>query len=103
MAFYIINAKPKPNVLELREQIDSGELAQLEPFGETLSCSLRDSRIDRHDRMVWVEEDYCNPPLRMEREAVLDKYFEDIQVEKVQSEEEGWKRISDLPVCWFLV
>ena len=29
----------------------------------------------------------------MERESVLDRYFKDISVEQVDSEEEGWNRI----------
>ena len=29
---------------------------------------------------LWIEEDYCNPPLAMERESVIDRYFEDITV-----------------------
>ena len=103
MVFYLVSAKPKPIVSELWNKIESGAIAELEPFGETLSRSLRDARFDKHDRMVWVEVDYCSPPLKMEREAVLDKYFEDIRFEKVASEEEGWNKISDLPVCWFLV
>ena len=103
MAFFIVSAKPKPHVSELWKEIESGTIAELEPFGETLARGLCDARMDKHDRMVWVEEDYCSPPLRMEKEAVLDKYFEDIQVERISNEEEGWSKISDLPVCWFLV
>jgi hypothetical protein len=98
MAFYLINAKPKSNVLQ--EQIDTGEIAELKPNGKSLVRGVRDARIDKHDRMVWIEEDY-SPSLKMEKETVLD--FEDVQSEKVQSEEEGWKRISNLPLCWFLV
>jgi hypothetical protein len=33
--------------------------------------------------MIWSEEDYCSPPLAMEREAVLDRYFTDIKVEGI--------------------
>jgi hypothetical protein len=47
---------------------------------------------------LWIEEDYCSPPLAMEREAVLDRYFNDITVEKVRSEEEGWKMIGNKPM-----
>ena len=38
---------------------------------------------------MWAEEDYCSPPLAMERESVLDRYFEDIIVEEISSEEDG--------------
>jgi hypothetical protein len=45
---------------------------------------------------VWEEEDNCSPPLAQEREAVLDHYFDDIAVERVEHGE-AWQRISALP------
>jgi hypothetical protein len=45
---------------------------------------------------VWEEEDYCSPPLAQEREAVLDAYFDQIEVEEVD-EGQGWERIESLP------
>jgi hypothetical protein len=33
---------------------------------------------------MWIEEDYCSPPLPMERESVLDQYFNDIEVLRVE-------------------
>ena len=36
----------------------------------------------------------------MEKEAVLDRYFEDIKVEVVPSEMEGWNRIKDKQSFW---
>ena len=36
----------------------------------------------------------------MEREAVLDRYFDDIAVEKVKSEEDGWNMINEKPQLW---
>jgi hypothetical protein len=36
----------------------------------------------------------------MERESVLDRYFNNITVERVESEEEGWNRINDKPMLW---
>jgi len=50
---------------------------------------------------VWVEEDYCRPPLAMERAAVLDAFFDDITiVEEDIDEAAGWSRIDDLPGLW---
>ncbi|MGG6459831.1 MAG: hypothetical protein ACM3JQ_00230 [Candidatus Eiseniibacteriota bacterium] len=51
-------------------------------------------------KMVWVEEDYCSPPLAMEREAVLDRYFTEINVEKIPDEQVGWNKISSLLKAW---
>lgn len=60
-------------------------------FGETLQHGLENAGIDTNTGYaLWVEEDYCSPPLAMERESVLDRYFTDITVERVKSEEDGW-------------
>ena len=47
-----------------------------------------------------MEEDYCSPPLAMERRTVLDRYFDNITVEQVESDEEGWNRIKSRPMFW---
>jgi hypothetical protein len=39
-------------------------------------------------------------PLAMERASVLDRYFDDISVDPVDSEEQGWNRIKDRPALW---
>jgi hypothetical protein len=36
----------------------------------------------------------------MEREGVLDQYFNDISVERVDSEEDAWNSINDKPRLW---
>ena len=96
MALYLVRAKPrgKADLSVLRNEMDSGKIANLEPFGGALQYSLENARIDKGSNYaLWVEEDYCLPPLAMERESVLDRYFEDISVEQVDSEEDGWNRI----------
>lgn len=71
----------------------------MQPFGRALDESLRGARVRGPELAVWEEEDYCRPPLRMEREAVLGDYFEDIEVERVEPGE-GWARINELPSLW---
>ena len=46
---------------------------------------------------MWVEEDYCPPPLAMEKDIFLNKYSDDITVDRVSSETK-WKRIDDIPL-----
>lgn len=99
MALYIVRAKPKHELKELRQELDAGAISKLRPFGEALHYGLDNARVDG-DRAVWVEEDYCSPPLAMERASVLDRYFDDITVESVGSEQEGWDRIEDKPRLW---
>ncbi len=71
----------------------------MRPFGEALDYSLPNARVEPDGWTVWEENDYCDPPLAMERAAVLDKYFADLSVEKVKKGE-GWKRINHLPRLW---
>ena len=74
----------------------------LEPFGRALHHSLMNARVDGAAEVaVWEEEDYCRPPLAMERAAVLDDYFTDLTVESVERGA-GWKAIESLPSLWDL-
>jgi hypothetical protein len=97
MAFYLVTARPRPARLdELRELLGRGEFAALRPFGRTLTSSLRNARLRPDGAAVWEEEDYCSPPLAQEREAVLDRFFDNLEVEPVR-EDAGWRQITDLP------
>jgi hypothetical protein len=104
MALYMVKARPKKELLEdLKKDLSSGKISKMRPFGHTLQYSLENARIDDNenpDYAVWVEEDYCFPPLAMERESVLDQYFNDIEVVRVESEEEGWNMIKEKPSLW---
>jgi hypothetical protein len=103
MTFYLVRAKPKKEHLgSLKEELNSGKISRMRPFGQALQYSLENARIDYENRdyALWVEEDYCSPPLAMEREGVLDRYFNDISVERVESEEEAWSSINDKPRLW---
>jgi hypothetical protein len=42
----------------------------------------------------------CTPPLAMERESVLDRYFEDITVQLIASAKKGQDRIAQFPGLW---
>lgn len=103
MPFYLVRAKPRLDLLPvLRLQLDLGEFLHLRPFGRALTASLKGARWDAtNGQAVWEEEDYCNPPLAQEREAVLDRYFEDVDVQAVVPGE-GWRQISNLPSLWTL-
>jgi len=101
MALYIVRARPKNDLSGLRKELNSGEISRLRPFGKTLQYGLDSAKIDPKDGYAfWIEEDYCTPPLAMERESVLDMYFEDITVQLISSEKEGLDRISKIPELW---
>jgi hypothetical protein len=103
MAYRFVRAQPKKDRLaELHDRLDSGEIEVMEPFGRAMTVALRQARFDPEtDEAVWIEEDYCSPPLAMERTEVLDDYFENITiVEEDIDETAGWQRIEDLPGLW---
>lgn len=96
MAYYLVRAKPKLDRLgELEKLLMEKAFEGMRPFGNALSAGLSGARIGDDGLVLWEEEDYCSPPLAMERAAVLDTYFDDIQVEAVKLGE-GWTRIRGL-------
>lgn len=100
MAHYLVKAKFHKGLLaELRSRLDSGEINQMRPFGSALQYSLENARVNQPDWAIWEEEDYCRPPLTQERAAVLDTYFTDLSVEKVE-QGDGWSRIESLSKLW---
>jgi len=97
MAHYLVSAKPRPERLdELSDRLRENAFAALRPFGKALTYSLENARLQPDGTAVWEEEDYCSPPLAQERAAVLDTYFDDITVERVNVGE-GWNRVKELP------
>ena len=103
MANRFVRAEPKRNRMrDLRDRLDSGDIEQLEPFGSAMTNALTNARYDPDTgEAVWIEEDYCSPPLAMERAEVLDEYFESLTiVDEDVDEAAGWDRINDLPSLW---
>jgi hypothetical protein len=75
MALYLVRARPRKDLLEnLHEELSSGKISRMKPFGQALRYALENARIDieNTDFALWIEEDYCSSPLAMEREDVLD-------------------------------
>ena len=100
MAYYLVKAKAIPEKLdELNVRLEDGEISPMRPFGTALDFSLKNARLDPDGWAVWEEEDYCRPPLAMERSAVLDHYFTDLTVQRVE-EGQGWQEIKELPGLW---
>lgn len=100
MAHYLVSAQPRWELLpELRQRLDSGAIRALRPFGATLDHSLRDARLEEGGMAIWEEEDYCRPPLAMERAAVLDHFFDAITTAPVD-QGAGWSQVEGLPSLW---
>ena len=101
MAYYLVRARLKADLAaELRAELDRGAFRGLRPFGAAVTAGLEGARRDpASSDVLWEEEDYCSPPLAMERAAVLDRYFEDIRVEPLRRGE-AWARVRELPSLW---
>jgi hypothetical protein len=101
MAHYLVKGELiEDKARELKTKVFSGEFRDLEPFGRAITHSLENAKFDpQSERALWEEEDYCNPPLAQERDAVLDIYFSDLQITGV-SKGEGWEKVNDLPSLW---
>ncbi len=97
MAHYLVRARVGPKQLEeLAGELEQRAFLALDPFGVSLTEGLEGARWESEGVAVWEEEDYCSPPLAMERAAVLDRYFDDLRVERVELGE-GWRQIHELP------
>jgi len=102
MPYYLVKAKYHKDLLsELRTRLNSGEIKKMRPFGTALQYSLDNARFDPQgqDWIVWEEEDYCSPPLALERAAVLDTYFTGLSVKRVEKGA-GWAEIESLKKFW---
>ena len=100
MAYYLVTAKPKSDRLSdllgnLRQRIYS----PMRPFGKAMTYALENARLREDGYAVWEEEDYCSPPLEMEREAALDEFFDELKVARVK-EGAGWEKIAQLPLLF---
>ncbi len=101
MTHYLVRAYPDHGTLpDLIDRLQSGQIAEMRPFGQELDRCLRRARLDPETgQAVWEEEDHCTPPLAMEKRSVLDDHFDEIEVEEVDPGA-GWDQIEDLPSLW---
>jgi hypothetical protein len=100
MAHRLVRATPRPDRLgTLRDHLENGEIADHEPFGRAMTRSLVAAREHPAGGAVWVEEDYCTPPLAMER-PVLEGYFTGVTVVDSDVDPSAWERLAGYPSVW---
>jgi hypothetical protein len=100
MAYYLVTAVPRTGRLpELQTLLERGSIEPLRPFGPALTLSLMNARLREDGLAVWEVDDYCTPPLKEERAAVLDRFFSEMSVEKVRRGA-GWRRVANLPLLF---
>jgi hypothetical protein len=98
MAHYLVKAKPKDNLPELKEKLDNEAIAERRPYGTEMQQALERARKTDDGYAVWEEKCFCTPPLAEERE-VLDVYFDELTTDRLQPGE-GWQQIEGLPSLW---
>lgn len=99
MAHYFVRAKAQGDLDDLKARLEAGDIRAIRPFGKARDYSLHHARLEADGTILWEEEDYCSPPLAVERQVVLDRYFEDIETRRIERDE-GWRRIETLPRLW---
>lgn len=101
MPYYLVKARLYPGRKEaLREWLTSGQIAAMRPFGPSLSGALQGARWEEPTgKAVWEVVCFCPTPLADERTAVLDRFFEDLEVQVV-APGEGWRQVNHLPPLW---
>ncbi len=101
MAHYLVKAKVKDEFLEeFEKKIREKAFINLKPFGEAITESLENAREDEDGYWLWEELDYCSPPLKQEKEQVLDRYVDIDRIIPVE-EGEGWEKISGFPKVFY--
>ena len=103
MTYGVLLVKARPDAKrmgELHERLEHAEFEAMQPFGHALTEALENARFNpKTGEVLREEEDYCRPPLRQERNAVLDDYFDEIAVERVY-ENQGWEQIDEHASLW---
>ena len=77
MTFYLVKAKVKNNLFKLHQEIESGKIKKLVPYGNSLHNSLKNAKKDDKEVVyeIWIKEDYFSFGVAMERESVRDRYY----------------------------
>lgn len=99
MAHYLVRAKAKDNLDDLRQRLNDDDIRQYRPAGSEMTQCLNKARITSDGWITWEENCFCNPPLKQERRDVLDQYFTDISTATI-SKGKGWEQIDHLPSAW---
>ena len=94
MTLYIVQVKPKNDISGLR-RVRIRQYIEIATIWRNTPSRATNARFDTNNSYAtWREEEY-SPQLAMDGESVLDRYFDDIIVERVSSREQGWKILDD--------
>ncbi|HUF86011.1 MAG TPA: hypothetical protein VMM59_01410 [Thermohalobaculum sp.] len=71
----------------LLRRLSDGSVAGQKPDGAEIVAAMERAVIGPDGAVRWSETCYCSPPLRHERETVLDAHFEAIETEPAGAHE----------------
>ena len=78
---YQITAKLKEGKsLDFREALQDGRVRGIGPDGVEIVKGLQNATIAKSGEVTWSMICFCSPPLKHEREAILDDYFTDMKI-----------------------
>ena len=83
---YEVKATFRPETAyEFWQILGDGTVARQKPDGLEIVASMKRAVLTSDGRVRWSELCYCDPPLKHERETVLDRFFDGIQTNPISS------------------
>lgn len=85
---YRVRARLKPGTeAALLARLTDGSVAAQRPDGREIVASMKRAAVSGDGWVRWTETCYCTPPLKHERETVLDTHFEAMEIAPADSHE----------------
>ena len=85
---YKVRAKLKPGTeATLLARLTDGSVAAQRPDGREIVASMERAALSDDGWVGWTETCYCTPPLKHERETVLDDHFEAMEIAPAEAHE----------------
>jgi len=86
MAIYRVTGRFKADMAEdLRGKLDDGSIAAQQPDGQEMVDAFGRATVTESGDVRWSETCYCPTPLAHERATVLDRFFEDLTTEPIET------------------
>jgi hypothetical protein len=85
MMRYFISAQPRTGeLLRFWELLNNGTIAKQEPDGQEIIASMKRAVVS-NGNVEWIETCFCSPPLNHERTTIYDRFFENMQIKRMES------------------
>jgi hypothetical protein len=86
MTIYRVTARLKAETAgALRRKLDDGSIAAQPPDGQEMVDAFGRATVTESGDVRWSETCYCPTPLAHERATVLDRFFENLTTEPIET------------------